>query len=451
MNDKRVYLMEKEPVGKGIIKMALPAVIGMLVMAIYNIVDTMFVSWLGIQATAATQVVFPIVMIIGAVGLSFGIGGASYVSRLLGEKRKEEANRVLSTSVFLALGTGILLTVAGLFFIETILELFGATETIMPLAKEYGHFIILGAVAQVLNMTFNNMLRSEGSAKNSMIGMTAGAVLNIILDPIFIFALGLGIKGAAIATTLSQFVTTAILIFQYIGKKTILHLSYHYVKLSKEILSEIFKMGLPTFSRQLLTSVSMALMNLGASIYGGDMTIAAVGIVSRTMMIAMYVIFGLSQGFQPVAGYNFGAKSYGRLKESLFFTAQLSITIATVFGFIFLVFGEQIFSIFRPTPEVLAVSMEFMVYYVVTLILMSFTNVLGVYYQAVGKGKPALVLSVARQGVFFIPLILILPKVYGIQGVFLTQPLADLLTLIISLLFFIPTHKELNHAIEQMV
>lgn len=451
MDDKRVYLMEKAPVSKGVIKMAVPAIIGMLVMAIYNIVDTMFVSWLGLEATGATQVVFPIVMVIGAFGLSFGIGGGSLVSRLLGEKRKEDANKVLSTSVVLALGTGILLTIFGMIFLEPILELFGATETIMPLAKEYGYFIILGAIAQVLNMTFNNMLRSEGSAKNSMIGMAAGAVLNIALDPIFIFGLGLGIKGAAIATTISQFVTTGILLYQYIGKKAILKLSYRYVTFSKEIISEIFKMGMPTFSRQLLTSVSMAMMNSSAALYGGDITLAAVGIVSRTMMVTMYVIFGLSQGFQPVAGYNFGAKAYGRLKESLFFTAKLSIMIATVSGIVFLVFGEQILSIFRPTPEVLSISMDFMVYFVVSLLLMSFTNVLGVYYQAVGRGKPALILSVARQGVFYIPLILILPGLYGIKGVFLTLPLADFLTLILSLLFFIPTRKELNHAIEEMV
>lgn len=451
MDDKRIYLMEKAPVNQGVIKMAIPSIIGMLVMAIYNIVDTMFVSWLGLEATGATQVVFPIVMVIGAVGLSFGIGGGSFVSRLLGEKRKEDANKVLSTSVVLAFGTGILLTIGGIVFLEPVLKMFGATETIMPLAKEYGHFIILGAIAQVLNMTFNNMLRSEGSAKNSMIGMTAGAVLNIALDPIFIFGLGLGIKGAAIATTLSQFVTTGILLYQYIGKKTVLKLSLKYFTLSKEILTEIFKMGMPTFSRQLLTSVSMALMNSAAALYGGDITLAAVGIVTRTMMITMYIIFGLSQGFQPVAGYNYGAKAYDRLKQSLVFTAKLSVTIATVSGIVFFVFGEQILSIFRPTVEVMAVSKEFLVYFIVSLLLMSFTNVLGVYYQAVGRGKPALILSIARQGVFFIPLILVLPGLYGMQGVFITQPLADLLTLTLSLIFYIPTRKELNQAIQLMV
>lgn len=283
---------------------------------------------------AIPSIIGMLVMVIGAVGLSFGIGGGSYVSRLLGEKRKEDANKVLSTCTFLAFGMGILLTVIGLGFLEPILKMFGATDTVLPMASSYGRFILMGSIAQVLNMIFNNMLRSEGSAKNSMIGMTAGAVLNIVLDPIFIFGLGLGIKGAAIATTLSQFVTTGILLYQYLGKKTLLTLSYKY---------------------------------------------------------------------------------------------------------------------FKPSPEVMVLAKDFMGYFVISMILMSFTNVLGVYYQAVGRGKPALILSVARQGIFYIPLILVLPKMLGLQGVFVTQPLADFMTLLVSLAFFIPTRKELNQAIHSLV
>jgi len=450
MNDERLYLLEKAPVSKGVVRMAIPSIIGMLVMAIYNIVDTMFVAWLGTEATGATQVVFPLVMIFGAVGLSYGIGGGSYVSRLLGEKRKEDAYKVLSTCFFLALGSGLLLTGLGLAFLEPILKMFGATETIMPLAKEYAFFIVLGGGAQVLNMTFNNMLRSEGSAKNSMIGMAAGAILNIILDPIFIFGLGLGIKGAAIATSLSQLVTTLILLYQYLAKKSILTLSIRYFSLSKELLTEVFKMGAPSFSRQVLTSVAMALMNSSAAFYGGDVGLAAVGIVSRTMMIVMYIIFGLSQGFQPVAGYNFGAKSYGRLKQALGFTAMLSMSITIAFGMVFLVFDDQILSIFKPTVEVMVIAKEFLVYFVASMVMMSFTNVLGTYYQAVGRGTPALILSVARQGIFFIPLILTLPNILGLQGVFLAQLVADGLTLLLSLAFFVPTSKELNQAIHSV-
>ena len=451
MDDKRIYLMKEAPVGKGVVQMAIPAIIGMLVMAIYNIVDTMFVAWLGTEATGATQVVLPIIMVFGAIGLSFGIGGGSYVSRLLGEQRRQEAEKVLATCTVLAFIVGLTLTILGIVFIEPVLKIFGATETIMPLAKDYGAFIVLGGVGQVLNMNFNNMLRSEGSAKNSMIGMAVGSIVNIILDPIFIFVFGWGIKGAAIATSLSQFITTGILLYQYLGGKTILKLCLKKFSMTQEILSEIMKMGAPSFARQLLTSVSMVLMNTAAALHGGDAAIAAVGIVSRTMMLVMYVIFGLSQGFQPVAGYNYGAKAFGRLKGALNFTVLVSVGIASVSGIVFLLFGESILSIFKPTSEVMGLGLQFLLFNVVSIILMGFTNVLGSYYQAVGKGLPALVLSVARQGLFFIPLILILPHYLGLQGVFMTQAIADVFTVVFSLVFFIPTRKELNRAAHTLI
>jgi putative MATE family efflux protein len=451
MDDKRIYLMKEAPVGRGVIQMAIPAIIGMLVMAIYNIVDTMFVAWLGTEATGATQVVLPMIMVFGAIGLSFGIGGGSYVSRLLGEQRRQEAEKVLATCTVLSFIVGLSLTILGIVFIEPVLKIFGATDTIMPLAKDYGAFIALGGVGQVLNMNFNNMLRSEGSAKNSMIGMAVGSIVNIILDPIFIFVFGWGIKGAAIATSLSQFITTGILLYQYLGGKTILKLCLKKFSMTQEILSEIMKMGAPSFARQLLTSVSMVLMNTAAALHGGDAAIAAVGIVSRTMMLVMYVIFGLSQGFQPVAGYNYGAKAFGRLKGALNFTVLVSVGIASVSGAVFLLFGESILSIFKPTSEVMGLGLHFLLFNVVSIILMGFTNVLGSYYQAVGKGLPALVLSVARQGLFFIPLILILPHYLGLQGVFMTQAIADVLTVVFSLVFFIPTRNELNRAAHTLI
>jgi len=451
MNDQRIFLMEKAPISRGVIQMAIPAIIGMLVMAIYNVVDTMFVAWLGTEATGATQVVFPLIMVFGAIGLSFGIGGGSYVSRLLGERRKEEAEKVLATYTVLSFIVGIVLSVIGIIFLEPILRILGATETIMPLAKEYGFFIVLGGVGQVLNMNFNNMLRSEGSAKNSMIGMALGSIVNIILDPIFIFGFGWGIKGAAIATSISQFLTTGILLYQYLGGKSMLNLSLKNYAPSKVILSEVFKMGAPSFARQLLTSVSMVLLNSAAVLYGGDSAIAAIGIVSRTIMIVMYVIFGLSQGFQPVAGYNYGAKFYGRLKGAFNFTVMLSVGIASLSGMIFLMFGEQILGIFKPTAEVMTLGLDFLLYGVISIILMGFSNVFGVYYQAIGKGLPALILSVARQGLFFIPLILIMPNYFGLQGVFVTQALADVLTVVFSVIMFIPTRRDLNTAIHEMV
>jgi putative MATE family efflux protein len=444
MDDKRIELLSKAKIPTAVMKLAVPAIIGMLVMSIYNVVDTMFVAWLGTEATGATQVVYPVMMLITAIGLSYGIGAASFISRLLGQKKKERAESVLITTVISSLVTGILFALTINVFLEPVLTLFGATPEIMNMAKSYGFIIVLGAPFQILNMTFNNILRSEGSAIESMIGMAAGAILNIILDPILIFGFDLGIEGAAIATTFSQFVTTVILVSHYFKKKTVLHLNVKSISFDKEIVQEVIKMGSPTFFRQLLVSISMGLMNVAASTYGGPTGIAAMGIVLRTMMMIQFVIFGLSQGFQVVAGFNYGAKSYDRLKESIRFTFIVSFTFSTVTSLLFVFFDNQIIGIFKPTNEVLELALPFMKAFALTNILVSISNVIGVYYQATGKGLPALILSVARQGIFLIPIILILPNMIGITGVMVAQPLADILTLIVSLFMFIPVFNQIN-------
>lgn len=443
MEDKRLDILERLPIPKGVMKMALPSIIGMLVMAIYNLVDTMFVAWIGTEATGATQIVFPITLILGAIGLTLGIGGGSYVSRLLGQKDYKRAGEVVSTNFFTAVGLGIVATILGIIFLEPILEAMGATNSIMEFAKDYGFYIMLGATAQISNMTLNNLLRSEGSSKSSMIGMATGAILNIFLDPIFIFLLGMGVKGAAIATIISQYVTMIILLGQYFSHKSILPISIKNVNYDKDLVLEVINIGAPSFARQVLMSISMGLMNHAAGTYGGDPAIAAIGIVLRTMMMVFYVIFGLSQGFQPVAGYNYGAKRYDRLMEALRFTLKLSMGIALFSSVLFYIFGDLIFSIFRPSTEVLSIALSFKNYFLLSLIIMSFTNVIGVYYQAIGKGMPALMLSLSRQGIFFIPIVLLLPKLYGLQGLYMAQPAADVLTLLLTVALFAPTRREL--------
>lgn len=447
MKDNRIELMKNLSIPKAVMKMAIPSIIGLLVMAIYNVVDTMFVAWLGTHATGATQIVFPMVMGLSAVGLTFGIGGGSYISRLLGQNEKDKADKVASTSFFASLVIGLFITVVGIVFIEDILTMFGATETMMGLAKDYGRFIMLGATAQIINMTLNNLLRSEGSAKYSMIGMLIGAGLNIALDPLFIFTFGLGVKGAALATTISQFVTMTILLSQYIKRRSLLSISIKKISFNINIMGEILKMGSPTFVRQILMSISMGLLNQAAASFGGDTSIAAIGIVSRTMMISFYIIFGLSQGFQPVAGYNYGAKEYKRLSEALKFTTLISMSISIVSSMIFLLFGKEILSIYKPSQDVMILSLDYIRYFAFSMILMSFTNVIGVYYQAVGRGIPALLLSITRQGIFLIPLLMTLPSMFGLKGVYLAQPIADILTLILSVIMFIPTKKGIDKLI----
>ncbi len=436
MNDKRILILKEYPIPKAVMKMAMPSIVGLLVMAIYNIVDTMFVAWLGTEATGATQVVFPMVVALGAVGMTFGIGGSSYISRLLGEGNKERAESVVTSNFVLAIVSGVILTFFGILFIVPTLKIFGATESMLPLSKDYGTYILLGSTAIIANQTLNNLLRAEGSAKNSMIAMIVGAVLNIILDPILIFGFDMGIKGAAIATTFSQFVTTAMLISQYTRKKSVLHLDIKRFTIDKELILEVFRMGSPSFARQILTSISMAALNLLAGVYGGAEAIAAMGIVLRTMMIVMYIIFGLSQGFQPVAGYNYGAKDIGRLRQAFWYTMGVSFAIAAVSSAVFVLFDDAILGIFRPTAEVLALSKSFLKVYVISILLMSLTNVVAVYYQAVGKSLPALVLSVSRQGLFLLPAVYFLPMRFGLTGVFIAQPVADVLTLIVTAYLF---------------
>ncbi len=441
MKDKRIDLLEKASIKKAINHMALPAIIGLMVMGIYNFVDTMFVSWLGTEATGATQVVMPIMMLVSSFGLMFGMGAGSYISRLMGMNQGEKANEVGSVTFFTSIASGIVFTVMAIVFIEPLLSFFGASEEVMDLAKSYGLFIILGSVFSMGNMTMNNMLRAEGSAKLSMIGMLVGSVLNIALDPIFIFTLGLGIKGAAIATTFSQMVTFIILLSRYLNHHSVIKIGLSHFRPHISIYKEVFKVGIPTFLRQLLFSISLGVLNQGANTLGGPDLLAAVGILFKTIMVPMYVIFGIGQGFQPVAGYNAGAGNKERVLGSLRYSLQLSFVVALISSIVLVIFDEAVFGIFRPSQTVLSYCVLGMRYYAVATVIMAVSNTYGVFYQALGKGKESLILSIARQGVFFIPAILIMPSFIGTSGILAAQLAADILTLALTLIMVIPFIK----------
>jgi putative MATE family efflux protein len=445
MKDHRLYLLKDASVKKAVNRMSLPAIIGFLVMAIYNIVDTMFVAWLGTEATGATQVVFPIMMLISSIGLTFGIGGGSYISRLLGSHKTHQANKVTIVALISSLSVGLLFTLVSLIGIEPLLMFFGAEGQVLVLSKAYGFYIILGSCFIMGNMTMNNLLRGEGSVKLSMTAMVIGAFLNILLDPIFIFVLDLGIQGAAMATALSQMVTFLILLSYYFKKMTLLSLHMNCFKPSKEIYVEIFKVGIPTLFRQILVSVSLGLLNQNAMLYGGDTLLAAVGLIFRVYMLPMYILIGIGQGFQPVAGYNFGAKNRERVLGALKYTVFLSSALSLVFCLIFLIFSKTILSVFRPSPAVLDYGMKGLRIYGFSLIFLSFTNTMTVFFQAIGKGKEALILSISRQGLFFIPILYILPKLFGIQGILFSQFSADLLTGMLTFIIFYVFMKKTNN------
>lgn len=442
MNDKRINLLQNEKISKAINSLAIPAIIGMLVMAIYNVADSIFVSWIGDYEIAAVQVVLPIMLIASAIGLSLGIGGGSYISRLLGMNDKDKASIVSSVSFISGLIIGVIVIAFSLIFLNPILELFGSDENTHALAVEYGKYVTYGFGFTILNMILNNMLRSEGSSMFSMIGMTVGALLNIILDPIFIFVFDMGISGAAIATTVSQMISTAILLSMYVRKKAILSISISLFKPSIAIYKELLIIGLPTFARQLLVSVSMGLLNNIATEYGGTELLSAISVVMRVILIPSYIIFGFGQGFQPVAGYNFGAKNKERVIESFKYSIIATSIVSVTFFILFNIFSDLIFDIFRSSDTVRSYGVVAMRYYTFGLLFLGVSNTIGVFYQSLGKGLEALLLSVARQGLFLIPLILILPLFIDIDGVLMAQAIGDMLTGILSIIVVIPFIKQ---------
>ncbi len=437
MEDKRIELLRDEPVSKAVNHMSIPAIIGLLVMAIYNFVDTMFVAWLGTEATGATQVVFPIMMVISAFGLAFGMGGGSYISRLLGKDHKIEANKVATVSFITSISVGLLFMIVSLLFMEPLLKFFGASDGIMEMAKSYGLYILLGSILIMGNMTMNSMLRAEGSAKLSMIGMAVGAILNIILDPVFIFVLDLGIAGAAIATSLSQLVTFIILISRYFSHRSIAKIGFKYFRPSKNIYYEMLKVGIPTFFRQVLLSVSLGILNQGAVSYGGDTLLAAVGLVFRVYMLPMYILFGIGQGFQPVVGYNYGANNKKRVVDSLKYSLVLSLIVAIICSTLLIMFADNILGLFKATDAVVAYGVQGLRFYSIAMIFLAITNTIGVFYQAIGRGKESILLAIARQGFFFIPALLILPQFLGATGILSAQLVSDILTLVLTGIMFL--------------
>lgn len=442
--EKRAKMMGEEKIPKILIKLALPGIVAMLVNAVYNIVDTMFVGMLNnTSAIAAVSVAFPLFIMIAAFGQMFGVGGGSYIARLLGEKNKSLADQTTSTTFFTSMVCGLGLVIFGMLFIEPLLRLFGATDTIMPFAKDYSRILIVGSVFTVLNMTMNNMIRAEGNAKFSMFAIMLGAGLNIILDPIFMFVFNMGIKGAALATVLAQIISFVFLIRYYLSGNSYLKISTKYFVFSKKIYSEIMKIGIATFARQGLSSLSLGLINLAAKPYG-DAAVASMGVSLRILSLGLFIVFGYNQGFQPVAGYNYGAKQYQRLNEAIKVSLKWTTIFCVMITVLFMIFAEGILSAFSNDPQVIQIGAQTLRVILLLFPLFGFQQVYATLFQALGKGKEALMLSLSRQGIFLIPSILILPRIFGLSGVMFSQTVADLFTIIVTAILAIKMHKGLK-------
>lgn len=443
--DKRTQMMANEKVPLAIIKLAIPAIISLTVMAVYNMADTYFVSLVSDSdlEVAAVSVFMPIMLIIQSVAVLFASGGAAYLSRLLGNKESLKANLTASTTVLLSFITGIAVIVLGLLFGKQTLLIFGASEKTLDIAAEYADILFIAAPIQLTNMSFNNLLRAEGRAVQSMVGMITGAVLNIILDPILISYAGMGVTGAAVATAISQCVAFVILGMNYWKKKTVARLMFKGFKFDAHIVIMIIKIGISTFMIQILTAIGFGIINICTKIYG-DGAIAAIGIANRLQYIGFAIIFGFSQGFQPVLGYNFGAKQFLRVKQSMIFGTVVAIAIGALITLMFRIFAPNLISLFTSDSYVLDLGVQSLQWFTMAFPITAFSMIVLMTYQSMGKAVGAAVLAICRQGVCLIPTVLTLAQLMGFFGILISPLVADLISGLIAVILETKIFKEIK-------
>ena len=420
--------MTETPIPRLILSLALPTIISMMVTSIYNMADTLFVSQLGTSAAGAVGIVFSIMAIIQAVGFTMGMGAGSNISRLLGQKQQEEANRYASSAFFGAIGIGCLVLLAGLIFTNPLMRLLGATDTILPYAADYGRYIFLGAPIMCGAFVLNNILRSEGKAALSMVGIGLGGLLNIALDPLFIFVLDMGISGAAIATLFSQCVSFLILLSFFLRGKSACQLRLSNAFRSIRIYGVIVKTGLPTLARQGLASAAAVALNVTAAPYG-DAAVAAMSIVGRIVMFVQSVMVGFGQGFQPVAGFNYGAAKYNRVRQAFSFEVKVGFVGLLVLAVLGFTLAPQVLALFRADdPEVIAIGAYALRCQCIVIPLSAVSTITNMLLQSTGQSWPATFIASARQGIFYLPLVVGLDLAVGLKGVQLAQPISDGLT-----------------------
>lgn len=447
--ERQYNKMINTPVKKLVLTLGIPTTISMLVTSIYNIADTYFVSKLGEGAAGAVGVVFPLMAIVQAIGFTFGMGSGSMISSKLGEKKDKDAQKLGSSAFYVAMILGIVLATFSLIFINPLMKLLGATDTNIDYAVNYARYIIFGYPIMIGSFVLNNILRSEGKSLLSMIGLTTGGILNIILDPIFINTFDMGISGAAIATIISQFISFIILLSMFLFKKSIITLSPKFITKESWVYKDIIKVGFPSLCRQGLASLSTILLNNQAGIYGGDPALDAMSIVSKVYMIVFSASLGIGQGYQPVCGYNYFAKKYSRVKEAMFFTFACGFTLMLITCSGLFIFAETLMGAFvSGSKEVVEIGARVIRYQSIAMPFLSLNVISNMSFQSTKKKVQATILSCCRQGIFFVPFILLLPLMFELTGVELTQALSDFCTFLFTIPFFIIFVKELNRKIK---
>ena len=433
--------MTETPIPKLILSLAAPTILSMLITSIYNLADTFFVGQISTSASGAVGVVSSLMAIIQALGFMLGHGAGSIISRSLGSQNTDAATRFASTSFFTALTFGVVLAVSGLATLPNFMMMLGSTETILPHACAYARPILIAAPLMMSSLVMNNILRYEGKASFAMIGLVTGGVLNMVLDPLFIFGLGMGTAGAGAATAISQAISFGILLSMFLRGRTVSQFKLTAVTRSAQEFGTILFTGLPSFGRQGLNSIGGMLLNIAARSYG-DAAVAGMSIVSRIFMFILSVAIGTGQGFQPVAGFNYGARKYRRVQQACVFTMLVSLGFLSVIVAACWCNAESLIQLFRDDPEVTAVALPAFRYQCVAIFLQPVIVAGNMLFQSIGKSGRATFLACCRQGVFFIPLILALPRLYGLFGIEICQPIADVLTFFVAVPFLFPfLHK----------
>ncbi|MDL2258186.1 MATE family efflux transporter [Eubacteriales bacterium OttesenSCG-928-K08] len=443
MTDKHTA-MTTQPVSQLIFKLAGPSIMIMLVSSLYNMADTYFVSELGTSSTGAIGISYSLMAIIQAIGFFFGHGSGNYMARQLGAQKGEDANSMASLGLVSSICVGIVIAVLGNIFLSPLARALGATDTILPYAKDYLRFILIGAPWMAGAFTLNNQLRYQGSSFYGMIGIVSGAVLNIALDPLFIFTLNMGVQGAALATGISQMVSF-ILLFLGTRKGGNAHISLRSCKPSLFLYKEMLRGGLPSLCRQGLASIAAVVLNRLAGAYG-DAAIAAIAIVQKVVMLAAAGLLGFGQGFQPVCGFNYGAGLYHRVKQAFWFCIKFTTIALCLIGAVGFATAPTIMSLFRvEDPSVMDIGIRYLRISCCTFPFLGFVIISNMMLQTIGMSTKASILAMARQGLFFLPFVYLLSYFWGLQGLLFSQPAADILSFILAFYWGTQTIRKMEH------
>lgn len=448
--EEKYAQMTETPVNKLIPGLAVPTIISMLVTSIYNMADTFFVSQIGTSASGAVGIMFSAMAMIQAIGFTLGMGSGNNISRALGNREEDRAGVFASVAFYTAAIIGMVILVFGTLFSRQMVYLLGATPTIAPYAQQYARYILIAAPFMMTSFVMNNILRAQGNAVFAMIGITTGGILNMILDPLFIFGFGMGISGAAVATMLSQMVSFGILFYQCNHQEGCIRIQGSNFRPTLTLYGDILHAGLPSFCRQGLASVAAVVLNFAAGPYG-DAAIAAMSIVTRFMMFINSSLIGFGQGFQPVCGFNFGAKRYDRVLEAFWFCVKVAVVMLTVFGIVAFLCSRPIITAFRREDlQVIEIGTLALRLQLLTMPFQAWVIMVNMLTQSIGYGFRASIMAMGRQGLFLIPALLTFPRALGLLGLQMAQPVADMLTFVLATAIVAGILKELEQMKKQM-